>query len=123
MHVLDQRVVERLEFDHELDFLRRGVVGELAAVLGDGPKIPPGEDLQSQKYSPITSSTFGPEVGVLVDVRLAAVEREALHGGNEIDEAEPIQTAERIGRPSSSQVPLIARRSSSLVVSGSSKTS
>ena len=34
-----------------------------------------------------------------------------------------MQTAERIGSPSSSQVSLIARRSSSLVVSGSSKTS
>ena len=34
-----------------------------------------------------------------------------------------MQTAERIGSPSSSHVSLIARRSSSLVVSGSSKTS
>ena len=84
------RVLERLELDHQLDSLRLGVLGELAEVLDDEP-----EDLLLREHLQVAVVLAGDEqhvasaeVRLLVDVRLAAIEREPAHGRHEVDEAE-----------------------------------
>ena len=90
VHAVGDGVLERLELDHQLDSLRLGVLGELAEVLRDEP-----EDLLLREHLQVAVVLAGDEqhvaaaeVRLLVDVRLAAVEREAAHGGHEVDEAE-----------------------------------
>ena len=90
VHAVGDRVLERLELDRQLDSLRLGVLGELAQVLGDEPEdLLLREDLQvAVVLTRDEQHVSAPEVGLLVDVRLAAVEREPPHGGHEVDEAE-----------------------------------
>ena len=90
VHAVRDRVLERLELDRQLDSLRLGVLGELAEVLGDEP-----EDLLLREHLEVAvvladdeQHVAAAEVRLLVDVRLAAVEREAAHGRHEVDEAE-----------------------------------
>ncbi len=90
VHAARDRVLERLELDHELDGLRLGVLGELADVLDHEP-----EDLFSREHLQIAvvladheQHVAPAEVRLLVDVGLAAIEREAAHGRREVDEPE-----------------------------------
>jgi hypothetical protein len=90
VHVLDQRFGERLQLEHDLDVLRRGIVAQLLAALdGHVPDRGAGEDLAVPEVLADHQQHVPPvEIRALVDVGLGAVESEALHRGVEIDEAE-----------------------------------
>ena len=83
-------VLERFELDCDLDALRRPVLGELPHVLDDQ-----SENLVGREHLQVAVILAGDEhdiaaaeVRLLVDVRLAALEREPTHGGHEVHEPE-----------------------------------
>src|SRR5215203_6418734 len=90
MYVLDQRLGKRLQFEHDLDVLRRRVVAQLLAALDSHiPDCGAWEDLAiPEVLADHQQHILAVEVGALVNVGLGAVESEALHRGVEIDEAE-----------------------------------
>ena len=119
------RVLERLQLDHQLDSLRLGVLGELRTFSATSPNLLCRDHLQvAVVLADDEQHVAAAEVGLLVDVRLAAVEREPPHRRDEVDEAErdadggadrqPDLVARLLDQPA------LRRRS---IVSGSSKTS
>ena len=88
--VLEQRLVERLELEHDLEALGGGVLARLAhEVDGHVPDRRPREDLAVPVVlADHEQHVAGAEERALVDVLLDAIEREALHRGVEVDEAE-----------------------------------
>ena len=95
------RVLERLELDHELDAARLRVVGELTDVLDDEP-----EDLVGRVHLEIAvvlaryeQQVAAAEEHLLVDVGPAPVERETPDGGNEVDEPERDADGRPHGQP------------------------
>ena len=88
--VLDQRLRERLELEHDLDSLRRAYSpASLTHRLGHVPDRLAREHLAVPVVlADDEQDVASAEVGALVDIGLDAVEREALHRGVEVDDAE-----------------------------------
>ena len=88
--VLEQRLVERLELEHDLEALgARVLAGALDGRLGHVPDRLAREDLAVPVVlADHEQHVARAEEGALVDVGLDAVEREPLHRRVEVDETE-----------------------------------
>ena len=84
------RVLERLELDHDVDPARPGVLGELSDVLHhEAEDLVGREHLQVAVVLARDEHDAPPsEGGLLVDVRLATIEREPAHRRHEVHEPE-----------------------------------
>ena len=88
--VLEQRLLERLELEHDLEALRlRVLAGLLNHLLGHVPDRVVREDLAVPVVlADDEQDVAGAEERALVDVRLDPVEREPAHRRVEVDDAE-----------------------------------
>ena len=103
VHVLEQRLVERLELERDLEALR---VRVLAGFRHHLLRHVPDRRAREHLAVPVVLAddeqhVAGTEIGALVDVRLDAVEREPAHRRVEVDDPEPDADdgADPAGRP------------------------